>query len=52
MKHWLQQFKLYRKYMGGNWVKVINHLPMPSFWCLEEEILKCCGARVIDREVY
>lgn len=52
MKHSLNQFRWYRKYVGGNWVRVNTHLPMSTFWCEESKMPKCCGSHVIDSESY
>ena len=52
MKHALYQFKFYRKFIGGFWVKVDTHLPMNSFWCLHKDMPKCCGSHVVNYEYW
>jgi len=52
MIFWLRQFKFYRQMKKGTWVKVRTQLNMADYWCLLEEMPRCCGAHIVETEEY
>lgn len=50
MKFRLMQFKWYRRWKGGSYYLIYNHLPMLPFW--SDRLITSCGGRAIEEEHY
>ena len=50
MRHYLIQFKLFRKLFKGEYYLIYNWLPMNVFW--SEKLITSCGGRAIKTEKY
>lgn len=50
MKHYLIQYKLFRKLFGGTYYLIYNWLPMNVFW--SEKLITSCGGRALKIESY
>jgi hypothetical protein len=50
--HFLSQFRFYRKFKGGDWVKVSYEISIHPFWIKNGEQPRCCGMRIIDHEYW
>jgi len=50
MKHYLIQYKLFRKFFGGTYYLIYNWLPMNVFW--SDKLITSCGGRALEIESY
>ena len=50
MKHYLIQYKLFRKFFGGTYYLIYNWLPMNIFW--SDKLITSCGGKALETEIY
>lgn len=50
MKHYLIQYKWYRKLRSGSYYLIWNWLPINTFW--SDTLITSCGGRAIEEEHY
>ena len=50
MKHYLIQYKLFRKFFGGTYYLIYNGLPMNTFW--SDNLITSWGGRALKIENY